>query len=153
MFYHRPHPLSPNVAYLEQLASANKTDILEEDEESCSTSCLEKLAELAARHFDNAFLSRTANARDHFGIFCDIWKYFHSGAPSSTEDEDRQEEEQKKDKDKEDDFMDEESKKRQRLSLGIATIKDLQELNSSESEPEDENVHPNFLQQQSLGNS
>lgn len=123
----------------------NKTD---EDDESQSTSCLEELAGLAASHFDNAFLSRTtANAKEHYAIFRDIWKYFHSGATSTAE-EDKQEEDKQEEKENEDDYIDEEAMKRQRLSLGIPSAKDLDELNSSESDTDDEKLNP-----YSLGNS
>jgi hypothetical protein len=148
MFYSRPHPPSPNVLYLEELVCKNTTDILkmpnqtDEDEESQSTSCLEELAGLAASHFDNAFLSRTtANAKEHYAIFRDIWKYFHSGASLVGEEGKLEEEEEQINNEKEA-CMTEEGRKRQRLSLGILSAKDLQELNSSESDSDDENLNP-----------
>jgi hypothetical protein len=146
MFFSRPHPLSPNVTYLQNVATQNVTDLIEDDEYP-STSCLDELAKVAGRHFDNAFLSKTTNAKDHFVIFCDIWKYFHSGATSTAE-EDKQEEDKQEEKENEDDYIDEEAMKRQRLSLGIPSAKDLDELNSSESDTDDEKLNP-----YSLGNS
>ena len=143
MFFSRPHPLSPNVTYLQNIATQN-TDVLslDGDEESSSTSCAEELSELAGRHFDNAFLSKTTNAKENFVIFRDIWKYFHSGATLPAE-EDKQEEEFQE-KEKEDDHIDEDLMKRQRLSLGIPSAKD---LDSSESDTDtDENLNPNNRQ-------
>jgi hypothetical protein len=144
MFFSRPHPLSPNVTYLQNVATQNLTDLI--DDEYPSTSCLDQLAKLAGRHFDNAFLSKTTNAKDHFVIFSDIWKYFHSGATSTGEEDKQEEEFTEKEKLNEDDYIDEESMKRQRLSLGIPSAKDLEDLNSSESDTDDENLN-------SLGNS
>jgi hypothetical protein len=152
MFYSRPHLLSPNVLYLEDLVCKNTTDILNipsatqedvYDRTQSTSSCLEVLAELAARHFDNAFLSRaTANAKEHYTIFRDIWKYFHSGAPLVGEDGKLEEEEEQINNEKEV-CMTAEGRKKQRLSLGILSAKDLQELNSSESDSDNENLNPN----------
>ena len=156
MFYSRPHLLSPNVLYLEDLVCKNTTDILQipieatqeddDDEDSQSTSCLEVLGELAGRHFDNAFLSRiTPNAKEHYTIFRDIWKYFHSGAPLVGEEGKLEEEEEQINNEKEA-CMTAEGRKKQRLSLGILSAKDLQELNSSESDSDNENLNPNNRQ-------